>query len=222
MKSFIFLILVALLCCQFCSKSYHVHIGESYYPASQQVNFFGSSLIAATAIDSIIEVTGVYCDRNIFLDKYPVVRIYSETNGKSFIPLTKKIECKDGSLILMKGKITSLDVTYPLIKKTLSYRHLAPIAFQVIQDTQELIEKVNREYLKTREKLQTQITIERSKLQLSVKPDWDIWFAESENIFIFFSHQYDLMYAANIEFIVDSKSKRIKDVFAKEWFKGEM
>jgi hypothetical protein len=30
------------------------------------------------------------------------------------------------------------------------------------------------------------------------------------------------MYAADIEFIVDARIGKIKDVFAREWFKGEM
>jgi len=222
MKSFILSLLFAFLCCQFCSRGYQVHIGESHYPASQQFNFFGSSLIAGSALDAIIEITGVYCDRNIFLDKYPVVCVYSETNGKSFIPLTKKIACKNGDLIKIEGRVTSLDITYSMVKKTLTYNHLEPISFEIIRDTQKIVGIVDREYLKIRKKLEDQITIEQSKLQLTMKPDWDIWFAESENVFIFFSHQYDLMYAANIEFIVDAASNRIKDVFAKEWFKGEM
>lgn len=201
------------------SPSYQLHINQSFYPPSQQMRMSGGSLIANARPDSVMEFTGVYCDQHVFIDKYPVIRLYHE--GRYYIPLSEKLQCPDGMLVKIKGKIIQLSVTYALIKKTLSYNHLEPVAFEVILDTQPLIKSVNDEYHRIRQKLQEQITIEQSKLQLTENPEWAIWYDGERKIFIFHSHQYDLMYVADIEFIVDAQKKKIKDVYAREWFKGE-
>jgi len=201
------------------SPSYQFHIGESFYTSSQQMRTSGGSLIANASIDSVMEFTGVYCDQNVFIDKYPVIRIYND--GKFYIPLSSNLQCPDGTLVKIRGKIIELSVTYSIIKKTLSDHHLEPIDYEVVFNTQKLIKNVNEEYHRIRQKLQEQITIEQSKLQLTEKPQWAIWYDEGQKIFIFHLHQYDLMYAADIEFIVDAQTKKIRDVYASEWFKGE-
>ncbi len=217
------LLIIIFFSCLSCSaRTYKLHIGESFYPKSQQLSFYGSSLIAEADTNSVIEIKGVYCARDVFLDRYPIIRIYYQKNRKSFVPLTKGLECKDGMLISIKGKVVNLTITYSVIRKKLNYNHLDPISYQVIYDSQKVIKKVSKEYHKIREKLQKKITIEQSKLQLSDEPEWNIWYDEQKNIFIFSCHQYDLMYAADIEFIVDADSKNITDLYAREWFKGEM
>lgn len=202
------------------TSSYQLHIGESFYPPSQQMRMSGGSLIANASIDSVMEFTGIYCDKNVFIDKYPVIRLYND--GKFYVPLSTKLQCPDGMLVKIKGKVIELSITYSMIKKTLSYHHLEPIDYEIVINTQKLINNVTNEYNKIRQKLQKQITIEQSKLQLTEKPQWAIWYDEGQKIFIFHSHQYDLMYAADIEFIVNARTKKIKDVYAREWFKGEM
>jgi len=220
MESLRLILLGTLFAFNCASQPYRLHIGEPFYPPSQQMRISGGSLITNASIDSIMEFTGVYCDQNIFIDKYPVIRIFND--GKYFIPLSTKLNCPDGMLIKVKGKIVELSITYSLIKKTLSYKHLEPIAFNIILNTQPLIKNVTDEYQRIRQKLQEQITIEQSKLQLTEIPQWAIWYDDGKKIFIFHSHQYDLMYAADIEFIVDARKNKINDVYAREWFKGEM
>jgi len=220
MNTNLIVILISLICFGCSAQTYKLHIGESFYAPEQQMKMSGGSLIANARVDSIIEVTGIYCNSNVFIDKYPVIRIYNK--DRYYIPLSTKLQCPDGILIKIKGKVIQLSITYSMIKKTLSYNHLEPIAFEVIFNTQKLIKNVNDEYKRIRQKLQEQITIEQSKLQLVDNPEWAIWYDENENIFIFHSHQYDLMYAADIEFIVNARTKKIKDVYAREWFKGEM
>ncbi len=217
MKFILILILFAGFCCS--AQTYKLHIGKSFYPALQQMSMSVGSLIANVKVDSIVEFTGIYYDKNIFIDKYPVIRIYKD--GKFYIPLSIKLQCPDETLVKIKGKIIELSVTYSMIKKTLFYHHLEPLEYEVVFNTQQLIKKVTDEYTKIRQKLQEQITIEQSKLQLVEDPKWAIWYDGEQKIFIFHSHQYDLMYAADIELIVDAQKKKIRDVYAKEWFKGE-
>jgi hypothetical protein len=219
--STLILIVILFFLLQCARQTYRIHIGESFYPSSQQLTNYGGSAIAAARADTLIELTGIYCDKNIFLDRYPVIRIYSREQGRLFAPLSARLDCQDGSLINIKGRVVNLPITYSVIKKTLYYNHLEPRTYYTVSDNQKIIDKVNVEFQKIRDDLQKNITIEQSKLQLSLHPEWDIWFDEQTNIFIFHSHQYDLMYAADIDFVVDAKTGKIKDVFAREWFKGE-
>jgi hypothetical protein len=202
------------------SPSYQLQIGESFYTPSQQMRMSGGSLIANARPDAVMEFTGVYCDQHVFIEKYPVIRLYND--GKFYIPLSTKLQCPDGMLVKIKGKVIELSVTYSMIKKTLSYHHLEPIDYEIVFNTQRLIKNVTDEYHRIKQKLQEQITIEQSKLQLTENLEWSIWYDEGQKIFIFHSHQYDLMYAADIEFIVDAQTEKIRDVYAREWFKGEM
>ncbi len=220
MENLKLILVVSLFVLNCATQSYQLHINESFHPPSQQMRMSGGSLIANAPIDSVMEFTGIYCDQNVFIDKYPVIRSYNA--AKYFIPLSTRLSCPDGMLIKIKGKVVQLAVTYSLIKKTLSYNHLEPITFEIVFNTEQLIKNVTEEYNRIMQKLQDQIIIEQSKLQLSADPNWAIWYDGSEKIFIFHSHQFDLMYAADIEFIVDSRTQKIKEVYAREWFKGEM
>lgn len=203
-------------------QRYQVHIGQSFASNARPMTSYGSSAIAATSPDTVIELSGIYCDQNIFLDKYPAVRIYSSEKGKQMVPLSVPLmNCSSGDLIRITGKVINLPITYSIIKKTLNYNYLEPISFTTISDNQKVIELVNQEYRAIKADLQHKITIDQSMLQLSADPEWMIWYDDSEEIFIFHSHQFDLMYAADIEFIVAARTGKIKEVYAKEWFKGE-
>lgn len=224
MNHLVILLIMLSVIIQDCThQRYQVHIGQSFASNARLMTSSGSSAIEAASSDTVIELSGIYCDKNIFLDKYPAIRIYSGEQGKQIVPLSAPLmNCSSGNLICITGKAINLPITYSIIKKTLNYHHLEPISFTTISDNQKIIELVNQEYRAIKADLQHKITIEESKLQLSADPEWMIWYDESEKIFIFHSHQFDLMYAADIEFIVDAQKKKIKAVYAREWFKGEM
>jgi len=221
-KIYIITIIIFLIFLSCSTQIYQLHIGKSHVPVISKNSFRGETIFSATELDSSLEITGIYCETNLFLDKYPIVRIFDKTAGLTFIPLTEKLKCNEGDLIKIKGKIFNLPVQYPYIKKVTFYKHLSAISYELISDTQQLQNKVTQEYQKIRSKLQNKITPKESKLQLKNNPKWRIWYKKSEGLFIFATHQYDLMYATDIEFIVDANSNKIIDVYAREWFKGEL
>lgn len=210
-------LLTALVWLGCSSGSYQLHLGDSF---SSSVGTAGGSMIAGAALDSVIETNGIYCDSSFSLGQYSVIRVYN--NGKYYIPLSTKLPCPDGMLINVKGKVVQISVDYPATRTTIHYHHLAPMNFEIVFDTRRLIKQVTEEYLRIRTTLQQKITIEGSKLQLAPDPHWAIWFDLQGRQYIFHSHQYDMMYAADIEFIVDANAQKISDVYAREWFKGEM
>ena len=214
----IFLVLIFLLCLP---STYQLHIGESYRSTVSEHTFRVDSIYSATKPDFSLEITGVYCERNLFLDKYPVVRTFNKQSGFFSVPLTDSINCQTDVLLKIKGKIINVPQKYPMIKKVSYHKHLSVTSFKMISDLYSIKNTINQEYRKIRDNLQKKITPKGSKLQLTNAPEWIIWYNETEQKFIFAFHQYDLMYAADIEFLVDAETERITDVFAHEWFKGE-
>ncbi|MDZ7333322.1 MAG: hypothetical protein ONB31_15210 [candidate division KSB1 bacterium] len=177
-------------------------------------------MIARSAPDQVVETIGIYCDSSVFLDEFPVVRIFE--NGRSYIPLSTKLSCPDGMLIKIRGKVIRQSVRYPVAHDSLQYNYLSPLTFEILYNTRQIIKTVSDEYCRMREKLQEAIAVEGSRLQLLPNPSWAIWFDTHKNQLIFHSHQYDLMYAADIEFIFDLRSRKILDVYARQRFKGEL
>jgi len=216
-------IILSVLLLFFCSpNNYQIHVGESYIKDTKTGSFSGQSQIQNMSENLDFETIGIYSNKNLFLDKYPVLRTYQPKHGLTFTPIAKKVNCKNGSLVKIKGKICTSSIQYAYIKKTYSYQLLEPSTVEIVTDTWEILHHVTREYQKIMEKLEQQIRIDDSKLKLSTTPDWFIWYEQSNNCYLFTSFQYDLMFAANVEFVVDSKSEKIKTVYAKQWFKGEL
>ncbi len=217
MNSMVVPLLTALVWLGCSSGSYQLHIGDSFSSSTEN---HGGSMIAGAAVDSMVDANGIYCDSSVFLGQYAVIRVYN--NGKYYIPLSTKLPCPDGMLIHIKGKVVQISVDYPETGTRLHHHHLAPMSFEIVSNTRQLIKHVTEEYRRIRTTLQQKITLEGSKLQLAPDPHWSIWFDPQGKRFIFHSHQSDMMYAADIEFIVDANTQKISDVYAREWFKGEM
>ena len=135
--------------------------------------------------------------------------------------MIKKLDLQTDVLLKIEGKVTSVAQKYPIIKQVSYNKHLTVTSYEELHSLKHIKNTVNQEYKKIRVNLQTKITPEGSKLQLTDKPDCIIWYHEPEQKFIFATHQYDLMYAADIEFAVDISTEKITDVFARELFKGE-
>jgi len=182
---------------------------------------YGSSLIAGAVPDSLVEIQGVYCSKKAFISTYPVIRTYDRKTGKMFIPLENELPCNDGTFIKINGQVLRKTHKYRKINKTVKYNFLKTASFDILINTEDITNKVNTEYHTIKGKLQTKITPDKSKLKLPEQPHWDIWYDSGKNNFIFFCHLYDLMYAAAIEFIVNTNSLKITAVYAREWFKGE-
>ena len=215
---YVSVILLFIMCS---SKLYQLHIDSSYFafynkPESQNINIFSQM-----DQDSTIILTGIYSNSNLFLDKYPVVRGFEIKSGFFSIPLTESLNYQTEVLLKIKGKVTLIPQKYPMINKVTYHKHLAVISYEIINDIKNLKQVVNQEYQNIRHGLQEKITPQGSKLQLKNVPNWNIWYKENEQKFVFSFHQFDLMYAADIEFVVDAATKTITDVFAREWFKGE-
>jgi hypothetical protein len=215
---YVSVILLFIMCSP---KPYQLHIDSSYFashnkPESQNINIFSQM-----NQDSTIILSGIYSNSNLFLEKYPIIRGFDKSSGFFSIPLSESLNYQTDVLLKIKGKVTLIPQKFPMINKTIYHKHINVISYEIIAEIKNIIKIVNQEYLNIRQNLQGKITPQGSKLQLKNVPNWNIWYKEDEQKFVFSFHQFDLMYAADVEFVVDAVTKTITDVFAREWFKGE-
>lgn len=214
--------LITLLLVACAGNSYKIHIGQSYFDSVHPGSIKEYSQIQSNEVNAEVTGIGVYSEHHPYLEKYPVLRTYHPKFGLTFIPISEKLNCNEGALVKITGRIKQDSIQYSYIKKMHHYNLLEPVSVNMLEDNTKTFNRVMLEYQKVREKIQWQIQLEDSKLNLSPKPAWIVWYDAAKKKYIFTSFQYDLMYAANIEFIVDSKSHQIKSVYAKQWFKGEL
>ena len=216
-----FFISISLLSC-LPNTGYRIHNNDSYFPVVQQLSMYGIPLIEEAKSDTLFEIIGIYSSNKAFLSTFPVVRVYKKEIGRTFIPLITPLPCAEGTLIRISGIIQKKPYTFPRIKKTYFYSFLGKNKFEIIKNTEDINKIVNDEYYKIKTHLKKKITLDKSKLEFPERPEWDIWYDEEKNNFVFFCHFYDLMYAAAIEFVVSSDTEKIIDVYARQWFKGEL
>ncbi|MDZ7342422.1 MAG: hypothetical protein ONB27_13780 [candidate division KSB1 bacterium] len=210
---------IGMLTCA--SRHYTIRIGESFFHSIPQRATSGRSAIERARADSVIEAIGIYNAKLDVVGKHPLLCFYSQENGKLFIPLSTPLAYAHGSLIQIQGRVLDSSITYPFVNKTQHYRCLKVRSSRLQQDNQKILAAVNRHYQQLKLELQTRSRIEGSKLQFADNPDWDIWWDGQRNVLIFSSHQADLMYAADIDFVVDASSGKLTEIFASQWFKGE-
>jgi hypothetical protein len=213
------LVIIFFMTCS--PKSYKIHINSSYFASHNESKTQTTNIFKQVGNDSIITITGIYSNSNLFLDKYPVIRGFDKSSGFFSIPLTERLNCQFNVLLKINGKVTLIPQKFPMIHKVSYHKHLFATSYELINDMKKIKLIVNQEYQKIRDELQTKITPNESKLQLKKTPNWNIWYKEDEQKFIFSFHQFDLMYAADIEFVADAATTTITDVYAREWFKGE-
>ena len=215
----IFSLVIFLFACAL--QSYNIHFGENYLPIEHQFALRSTNYFE-TNQDSIITITGIYNESKLLFDTYPVIQMFDKETGYFTIPVNQKVDFPDGTLIKITGRLQSIEKEIPHIKKTKTIDILFLSGADKISDISKIQIMVDEEYLRLMEKIQKEIATKNSKLKLKIKPEWSLWFCESDNIIIFKTHQFDLMYAVNIEFVTDFLKKRITDIYAVERFKGEM
>lgn len=218
MNDFFFKILFSiflLLNCQ--AHSYRLHYGKSYFNSNSPI-FFNNNANEK----SRVEISGVFFDKNLLSDKYPLLLKFNQADGLIEIPLNQKLNYENNTIIKLSGRFIDQSEKYPNIREPIISSIFAVEESIQISGTEFFQKNVAKEYEKIMAKLQKKITPKESKLKLKPNSDWKFYFDETTNKLLAVSRQYDLMYAAEIEFLIDTKTQKIIDIFAYEYFKGEI
>ncbi|NOZ62617.1 MAG: hypothetical protein GXO74_13180 [Calditrichaeota bacterium] len=150
------------------------------------------------------------------------LNIFREKIGFLRIPLARPIAAPKNSLVEITGKWKIKSQTMRYIKKTIHRLELYPDQFRQLARCEKFVPTLDSTYRLILPELQKQITVKESKLELSPKPNWKFFYDDERHRIIALSHQYDLMYSASIEFVIDPQTRHIEKIQAKEWFKGEV
>ncbi len=200
------------------APTYSWHIGKSFLATNCSNKNFSDSKINSDSVQTLI---GVYENQNMYLNKFPVLNQFNQTTGLTQIYLSEILNQQNKTLIKVNGKFVRQILTNPNIKQPGSLLIFGVTGSEKIADLQAVEALVSKEYQKIRTDLQKKITPAESKLKL--KPDlrWQWYFDETTNRLLTVSRQNDLMYVAEIEFLIAGDTQKIKALYAREYFKGE-
>ena len=171
--------------------------------------------------DSTATVTGIYQIATA-KSQSPCLKIFRSKTGFLRVPLTSTVKAKKNSLVKISGKWEKKKQSMLYLNRSFIALELFPQKFSSLFDCEKFVPTLDSTYREFLPGIQKQITIKNSKLKLSQKPKWDFFYLEDKNRILAISQQYDLMYAASIEFVINPQNSRIEMIQAKEWFKGEM
>jgi len=206
------LILIPLVFSGICiNHNYNLFTGRTFFSKRGLERVFTHRPLEKLEVGSHYQIRGIYSEQS--------VSFYDE--GLWCVPLVRRLRVKEGTLIEVRGEITGCEVPYKTLKKTQIYKCLNPISYRIIFDTEKLKAKVQKEYRKIKESLQSKITLRYSQLQLPPDPKWTVIWCRDSGDFVISARTSDLMYAAEVDFVFDGERKQLKEVYASEWFKGE-
>ena len=199
-----------------------MHIGRPFYSLDQPsyARFYGHDRIRNMAVESY-SIQGIYtAPDSVFIDA-PMLRLFDDRIGLQCVPLLTELEPGDGDLVEVQGSIMLKEIPMKGTGHVRRENVLMPEEVRIIRTSSELKKTAQETYLGMRESLQQQITPKESHLVLRESPKWFVVWSKSDDSFIVSTRQIDLMYQAEIDFVFDGPSGKLRDVYAVEWFKGE-
>ncbi len=217
----ILLVWVLSLQCQ-ANRSYHLHIGEPFYPSGQlsYMRFLGEDAVPDT-IGSVFRLRGIYTMPDTVSIRSPLLRFFDERSGLRHALLLTELDVEDGDLVEVSGTVWKQDVTQHGAASVLGTKALSCEEVHLLQPSSRLKAIAQEEYLRIRRTLQKAMTLEGSHLILPEGPRWFVVWSKTDESFIVSFRQADLMYQAEIDCIIDGTTEIITHVYAFEWFKGE-
>jgi len=150
-----------------------------------------------------------------------MIRQFDRRRGWSYVTLSRPLSVEQGTLVEIRGTVMILEQPIRGTGRINRVKQLLVEDHQVLYDTHPLRERARREYDYIRERLQKEISLPGSKLQLSEDPDWRVDWLLGEGAIVVAAHCYDLMYAAEAQFLFTMEDQNLKTVYFHEWFKGE-
>jgi hypothetical protein len=150
-----------------------------------------------------------------------MVRQFDRRKGWSYVTLAEPLPVEGGTLVEVRGTVMIQEQPIRGTGRINRVKQLHVEDHQVLYDARPLLKKARREYGQIREGLQKEISLPGSKLKLSENPDWRVDWLRGERLMVVVAHFYDLMYAAEAQFLFSMEDQDLKTVYFHEWFKGE-
>jgi hypothetical protein len=149
------------------------------------------------------------------------LRQFDRRQGWSQVNLSDLIPVENGALVAVTGQIVTVERPLTGIARVHRTLCLKPSDVQVISDTGPAQERARCAYARIRPRLQDQISLPGSKLVLAEQPRWQVDWLKGEQALIVSARSFDLMYAAEAQFLFSLEDEQLQKIYFIEWFKGE-
>ena len=203
------------------SGRYKLILGRSFFPPEAVGGIRDRNLLGTVELGERFRIQGVYSLDWTISPTTAAVSYLEDDGGRANVNLADSLAVTEGTVVEVWGKVIKREVHFKGIGELLTRKYLQPEGCKIIFDTATIREEAQREYVKIRQSLQEKITLEGSKLELSLRPRWQVeWFPDDER-FVFSSRSYDLMFVAKVDFVFEGSTPKLRQVYAVEWFKGE-
>jgi hypothetical protein len=150
-----------------------------------------------------------------------LIRRFDRVQGWSYVILAETMPAEEGALVAVDGRIITVERPFTGLKRTSRSNRLQVEEYEVLCDTGPMRQEARREYARIRDRLQEEIALPGSKLRLLEDPQWRMDCLAGEEAAVAAAHSYDLMYAAEVQFLFSLRDNRLQAVYFIEWFKGE-
>jgi hypothetical protein len=221
LSSILVLILLAPGLSCFGGNTYQLHIDDTYFSPHRSLAMVGWGQNIPNLMENNAELRyqGIYVEEPY--GRVGLVRRFARRKGWSYVILTDTLSVAEDTLVEVWGTVASQKPALQVAGKRGTGKRLEVENYRVLYDTRPLRERAQREYLKIREDLQKQVSLPGSRLQLGPDPDWRADWCHEERAIIVAAHFYDLMYAAEAQFLFTMDEQKLVAVYFHEWFKGE-
>ncbi len=150
-----------------------------------------------------------------------MIRRFDRRQGWSHVILSETIPVREGALVAVTGRIVVVEQPITGTGRIHRTHRLEPADTEVIYDTGPAQEQARRVYARIRPRLQDHISLPGSRLILAEEPRWRVDWLKGERSFAVVALNFDMMYAAEAQFLFSLEDKRLQKIYFTEWFKGE-
>jgi hypothetical protein len=150
-----------------------------------------------------------------------LIRQFDRRQGWSHAVLSDLLPVTEGTLVSVSGRVVTVERTITGTGRIHRSHRLEPDDVEVIMETGPAQEQARRIYARIRPRLQDQISLPGSKLVLAAEPLWRVDWLKGEKALVVVAYNFDLMYAAETQFLFSLEGQRLEKIYFMEWFKGE-
>ena len=180
---------------------------------------WGDNLASGLTPGDRLAYQGVYVDEP--LGQTGLVCRFDRRQGWSHVILSGAIAVREGALVAVSGRIVTVERAITGTGRIHRTHRLKPDDIEVICDTGPARERARRIYARIRPRLQEHISMPGSRLVLAEEPRWRVDWLKGERSLVVTAHNFDMMYAAETQFLFSLDDQRLERIYFMEWFKGE-
>lgn len=213
---FFFLFLSVSISCRH-SVVYH---NQRTYFETHDINPYPANALATLEIHSPMQQTGVFQYHFYAIQPLPALLFLNTERQLEFVLVADSLDAAIGDVVQITGDVGADTLTRGKLYSQ-PVKRLQASTVQVVHPSNNLFEAARSYYREHRDSLSAWIRVQGSHLELPETPEWQLFVDEPRSHYIVSCSAADLMYAAQLALVYDLTTRRLTDIYGKQWFKGE-